>query len=261
MNILLITQNAPLYLPWFLDQFVARARADGHTVLLTRLSPAHGRSLWREASRRLAFYGPRAFLIATGRIVLARLASKWPAAVRRGRCFSVENVMARHGIVEWKTTSVNDPAFTERIRSGGIDLIVSVAAPEIFRKDLLSAPRSGCLNYHTALLPRHRGRQPLFWALLEGDAETGVSVHKMNEQLDDGPIYGQRRVLIEPGDTLDDLYLKTMRVGVEALVDAVSMVARGERAAIPNPREQATQHRFPSREDARAFRRAGKHFF
>lgn len=261
MNLLLITQKAPLYLPWFLDQLVSRARAAGHVVFLTRLSPAHANSMGREAARRFAFYGPWAFLVAAGRIARAHLASRLPAAVRRGRCFSVENVIARHALAEWKTGSVNAPGFIDRIRSAGIDLIISVAAPEIFRKELLSAPTRGCINYHTALLPRHRGRQPLFWALLEGDAETGVSVHEMNEYLDDGPIFCRLRVPIQPADTLDDLYRKTMRVGVEALMEAVSKVARGERAAIPNPREQATQHRFPFPGEARAFRRAGKRFF
>lgn len=261
MKILVITQDAPLYVSWFLDQFIGRAVAEGHRVYLTRLSPAAGGSLLREAKRRLAFYGPRAFATAAWRILLGRAASRLPAAARGGRCLSVDNVIARHHPPEMPTRSVNDPAFVSRVREEGIDLIVSVAAPEIFRQGILGAVPRGCVNYHTALLPRHRGRQPLFWALLEGDAETGVTIHEMNERVDDGPILCQQRVPIGRGDTLDDLYWKTMRVGVDALLEAVARIKRGERATLPNPRDQATYHRFPTRADSLAFRRAGKRFF
>lgn len=261
MKILVITQDAPLYLPWFLDRFVGRAAAQGHRVFLTRLSPAAGGSMWREAKRRWAFYGPRAFATASCRILLHRLASKLPAALRGGRCFSLGRVIARHGVPEIPTRSVNDPAFVARVRAEGIDLVVSVAAPEIFRAEILAAPPRGCINYHTALLPRHRGRQPLFWAMLAGDAETGVTVHEMNAKLDDGPILCQKRVPISGTDTLHDLYLKTMSVGVDALLEAVGKIARGDRARMPNPAEGAVVHGFPGRAEAAAFRRAGRRFF
>lgn len=261
MKLLVITQNAPLYLPWFLDRFIEGARAAGHEVRLTRLSPLFRKTWGEEIRSRLACYGITGFAHLAARALWHKAAAALPAASRRGACHSLRNVIRKHGVEEWPAESVNAPDYVACIRSAGVDLVVSIAAPEIFRRPLLEAPARGCLNYHTALLPRHRGRLPLFWALWEGDAETGVTVHEMNERLDDGPILVQHRVPIEPGDTLDRLYWKTMRAGGPALLEAVEMIVRGDPRRLPNPREGATRHAFPDAVTARAFRRAGKRFF
>lgn len=260
MKILVVTQNAPLYLPEFMDALLARLAAAGHTTRVALLSPKFRRN-WRLGARdRLALYGWRDFVRMTLRVAVRGALARLPARWRGERCWSVRNAAARHRADLWTAASVNDPAFVARVRSEEIDLVVSVASPQMFRAALLSAPRLGCLNYHTSLLPRHRGRQPLFWAAYEGDAETGVSVHEMNERLDDGPILVQVRVPIAPGDTIDRLYWKTMAVGVDALVRAVEMKARGDANRRPNPADQATTHRFPTAAEARAFRARGGRF-
>lgn len=260
MNVLIITQDAPIYLPWFLDRFVAGARAGGHRIFLTRLSGLHKDGVLAETARRFFYYGPADFC----RMLFAIAAEKLKSRLRfhgDAGCHSVSDVVRRHGLVEIETASVNDTEFVGRVKSAKIDLAISIAAPEIFRSGILTAPRYGCINYHTALLPKNRGRQPLFFALLDGATETGVTVHEMNRRLDDGPILAQAEFRIAPGDSLHRLYVKSMRVGVGVLLRAVEMKATGDPRRLPNPRTRATYHGFPSRREVRRFRKSGKTFF
>ena len=64
---------------------------------------------------------------------------------------------------------------------------------KFLRKKILDAPKYGCINYHTALLPKYRGRQPLFWALLNNEKTTGITIHKMDEFIDKGELIIQKK--------------------------------------------------------------------
>ncbi len=260
MKILIATQNAPLYLPEFLDRLLPALQAAGHEVVVAARAARFRKSWWAEAVERLRFYGGWNFVRVVARILARRIRAIVSGSRGRG-AWTLTQVLRRHGVSRWPVSSFNAPDFVDRVRREGVDLLLSVAAPEIFRDTLLLAPRKGCLNYHSALLPKHRGRQPLFWAMLEGDREVGVSVHEMTRELDAGPILVQRRVAVEGGDTLDRLYWKTMEIGVPAVLEAVEMVRRGDPRRLPNPVEEGSIHRFPSASDAREFRRRGLRFF
>ncbi len=80
------------------------------------------------------------------------------------------------------------PEFIDEIKRLAPDLIVVVAFGQILPQSLLDVPRHGCLNVHTSILPRHRGAAPIQWALLDGDAETGVTIMRMDAGLDTGPV-------------------------------------------------------------------------
>src|SRR5205823_5731761 len=81
--------------------------------------------------------------------------------------------------------------------------------------------RLGCINLHSAPLPRYQGMMPNFWTMVEGEPEAAVTVHYMVEKLDAGDIILQRAVPIRPPDSLHDLMVRSKVVGVEALLEAV----------------------------------------
>jgi methionyl-tRNA formyltransferase len=101
---------------------------------------------------------------------------------------------------------VNSKDFVDWIKSRKPDLILSAAYPQIFRKPLLQAPNIGCVNSHPSLLPRCRGAHPVFWAILSGEKQSGVTAHYMTTSLDDGDIIAQRRLNIEPAIRYRELY-------------------------------------------------------
>jgi methionyl-tRNA formyltransferase len=262
MKILIVTQNAPVYLAPFLDDLLTRLKGAGHTVSgVVALSPVFKKSLMAEVKERFAYYGPIDFLRMTAFIVRTKLLSKLTKIFPACGCHSLDNVLKKHQIQRRGADDVNSPNFVTSIQAERIDLIISVASPKIFKSELLRAPARGCINYHTGMLPRFRGRQPLFWALRHGEAEVGVTVHEMDEQLDNGPILAQRSVPIEPRDTLHSLYLKTIHIGPQVLTDAVEKVAEGGAERIKNDSARATYFGFPQPADVRAFRKAGRRFF
>ncbi|MFB6273248.1 MAG: methionyl-tRNA formyltransferase, partial [Salinibacter sp.] len=140
-----------------------------------------------------------------------------------------------------------------------VDLVVSIACPQIVREDLLTCPPEGVVNIHGALLPKYRGKLPSFWVLANGEEKTGVTVHYMNEDLDDGPIIVQKEVPIRPDDTLHSLVLRSkVQYGASALAEAVRQIANGTVETEDNPEEDATYFSFPDGEAIRRFRTRGR---
>ena len=156
--------------------------------------------------------------------------------------------------------NVNAPASVEAIRAMKPDLLVSVAGNQIFRPALLKVAPKGCLNVHSALLPKYRGLMPTFWTLKNGEKETGVSVFLVDEGIDSGPIVVQKRVPIRT-NRLEELIRQTKVVGMDAVWEAVEKVRRGRLKLIPNPDAEKSYFSFPTKEDIRAFRAAGKRLY
>lgn len=262
MKLVVVTQDAPIYLPAFLDRAFASLTARGHRVEgVVALRPTFKNTWAQEIRSRLAYYGAVDFLRMAAYIarhkLLARLAPLFPAV----GCHSVANVLARHGVERLPVSSVNDAEFHELLKRREVDLVLSIAATQIFRKKLLATPRLGCLNYHMGMLPRYRGRQPLFWALYHGEPNVGLTVHQMDSELDNGPIVVQTSVAVDPEDSLHRLYLKCLARGPELIAQAVDLLERCDAERIPNDRNAASYFSFPTAEDARQYRAGGHRFF
>jgi methionyl-tRNA formyltransferase len=117
---------------------------------------------------------------------------------------------------------IRDPAVAARLREIAPDLMVVVAYGQIIPRSILEIPRRGVLNVHASMLPRHRGAAPVAHALLAGDSETGVTIMKMDEQLDHGPILAMRSVAIEPQEDAAGLTRRLAGVGAALLVETIA---------------------------------------
>jgi methionyl-tRNA formyltransferase len=117
------------------------------------------------------------------------------------------------------------------------DVIVVVAYGRIFPPELLRLPRFGCVNVHASLLPRHRGASPVQAAILAGDRETGVATMKMDEGLDTGPVYLERRVAIGERETAGELSARLAALGGQLLVETLAGLEAGTLAARPQAGE------------------------
>lgn len=122
--------------------------------------------------------------------------------------------------------------FYHQLRALNADLGVVVAYGHLLRPELLAIPRLGLVNVHASLLPRWRGAAPIHWAVLSGDAETGVAIMRLEQGLDTGAVWHVRRTPILPNDTTGTLFTRLALLGAEALVEALPRVAAGE-APIP----------------------------
>jgi methionyl-tRNA formyltransferase len=138
------------------------------------------------------------------------------------------------------------------------DLLVSLAASQIFGRDVLEIPSQGSINLHSGPLPRYQGMMPNFWTLVNGEPQGAVTVHYMAEKLDAGDIILQRLVPIHPSDSLHSLILRSKQIGVHALADAIQQIEQGKVRRQPMDMKQATYFSFPTRADARRLLAQGR---
>ncbi len=117
-----------------------------------------------------------------------------------------------------------DLACQQELAALGADLSVVVAFGQILPPAVLSQPPLGCWNGHGSLLPRWRGAAPIQWALLEGDAETGVGIMAMEEGLDTGPVLLERRLAIPLLQNAGQLAERLARLTGELLVEALPLI-------------------------------------
>ncbi len=119
------------------------------------------------------------------------------------------------------------------------DLILVVGFPWRLPSELLTIPRLGSLNTHPALLPRYRGPNPIFWHFMNGEAQGGLTIHRMEADFDTGPILAQRAVEITPDDDIDSFLPKLFEAGAEVIPEALARVAAGD-PGITQPAEGAS---------------------
>jgi methionyl-tRNA formyltransferase len=106
----------------------------------------------------------------------------------------------------------------------GIMAYVLQFAPQAF----VNIPRHGTVQYHPSLLPRHRGPSAISWSIALGETQTGISIFRPNDGLDEGPVVLQKSVPIRPDETLGELYFnKLFPMGVAALLEAADLIAAG----------------------------------
>jgi len=120
-----------------------------------------------------------------------------------------------------------NPELWRAISDASPDAAVVVAYGKILPGEILGLPRLGCVNVHASLLPRHRGASPVPAAILAGDAETGVVTMRMEEELDTGPIYLERRVPIAEKEDAGSLSRRLSREGADLLVETLHGLQKG----------------------------------
>jgi methionyl-tRNA formyltransferase len=120
------------------------------------------------------------------------------------------------------------------------ECLVVAAYGQILPAALLEWPDHGAINVHASLLPRWRGAAPVAHAILAGDAEAGVSIMRMDEGLDTGPVYAQRGEPVHPDDTTPALTARLADLGATLLIETLDAVARGEAVATPQPESGVT---------------------
>jgi methionyl-tRNA formyltransferase len=169
----------------------------------------------------------------------------------------VEEAASRHGVRILHVEDINSPETVAWLTSIRPKMMVSVAASQIFRSEVLEIPELGCINLHSSPLPKYRGMMPNFWAMWHGDTRTCVTVHRMVPKLDAGEIILQKEVPIHPHDTLHDLMQRSKVIGGQALVEAAEIITAGIAQPRPLNLEEGSYFHFPTRGDAKKLRKLG----
>ncbi len=248
LRVFVITEDDPLYVAKFFEVFLAELPREHVDLIGMTISRAFHEPIWKTARRIHRFYGTTDFFRLFLRYAVAKLN-------RRG----IGRLARACGIPLLETPSVNANEFVERLAAMQVDLVVSVAAPEIFKPPLLRVARLGCINIHSGRLPRYRGMMPTFWQLRHGEHEAVVTIHEMAEKLDAGGVIAMRAVELRERDVLDRVITATKRDGARAMIEVLERTAKaGELPpAVPLDMTQAGYFRFPDPESVKAFRTLG----
>jgi methionyl-tRNA formyltransferase len=255
MRIALVTQEEPFYLPPALDALCTARQKDIAALIIL---PSFNEGLRATAGRLYEFYGPRDFTRLTGRFTWARIADNLNNLATLTRPYSAVDVARRYDIPIYKPGKINATEFVATLRDEiRPDLLVSVAASQVLKQRVLEVPPMGCINLHSAPLPRYQGMMPNFWTMLHNEPEAMVTIHYMVEKLDAGDIIVQLPVPIYPGDSLHNLMVRSKQIGVQAMLEAVEQIEQGTVQRQPMDKNRATYFSFPTRIDGQRLRQRG----
>lgn len=146
---------------------------------------------------------------------------------------SVAELARQKGIEVITPADVNAPDVVARVRALAPDFLFSAMFRQMLKRELLEVPRRGALNLHPSLLPKFRGRSPLNWVLVQGETETGVTLHYMVEKADRGDIVAQRRIPIAADDTALSLHRKATAASRALWREAYPLLAADRAPRIP----------------------------
>lgn len=153
---------------------------------------------------------------------------------------SVAQLCARNGIPVHAPEDANHPLWIERIAKLNPDYIFSFYYRNLLSEALLATAGKGAFNLHGSLLPKYRGRAPANWVLVNGETETGVTLHRMVKRADAGAILAQQKVSIDRTDTGLSLHAKLRDAAAALLRDALPQLAQGKLAETAQDESQAT---------------------
>lgn len=145
-----------------------------------------------------------------------------------------------HGIPVFQPDTLRDGAALAQLEELAPELIVVAAYGRVLPKKILDLPPKGCINVHSSLLPKYRGAAPINWAMVNGDAETGVTIMHMAQALDAGDIIDQAATPIDPEETAEALHDRLAGLGGQLLVKVVADIAAGAAKRVPQDPEQVT---------------------
>ena len=246
LRVFIITEDDPLYVVGFFDVFFSEYPRDEIEICGITIDRPFHEPMWDAIRRVRALYNVWELFRQGLRLLGARI---------RGR--SIRSLATSLQIRIVTTPSVNKPEYVELIRTIAPDVIMSVAAPEIFKPALLGIPRLGCFNIHSGRLPTYRGMMPTFWQMLRGESDVTITVHRMAEKLDAGDVVATQGFAIRKSDSLDRVIKGTKSEGARLFIKVLRDLRMRRVQSSPLDMKQASYFSFPKPDDVREFRKRG----
>src|SRR5713101_2219830 len=148
----------------------------------------------------------------------------------------VKQVALAHGIPVWQPGSLKRPENIEALAAYHADLYIVAAFGQILPQAVIDLPRYGTLNIHASLLPKYRGVSPISEAILQGDAESGVTIILLDAGVDTGPMLLKKGMPIGEDETTGSLTGKLADLGAQALLEVLPLWVKGE--ITPEPQDE-----------------------
>jgi methionyl-tRNA formyltransferase len=146
-----------------------------------------------------------------------------------GRPDALRLAAQEKGLKVYQFKSLRDPAATQAMREAGADIGIMAFVTQFAPQEFVNIPKHGTIQYHPSLLPKYRGPSSINWPIIKGDTETGLSIFRPTDGLDEGAVILQKKTPIGPDDTLGTVYFNRLfPMGVEAMLEAADLVVAGK---------------------------------
>lgn len=176
---------------------------------------------------RIIFFGEDSFsniilqsLIYSGHNVLL-VVSPWYDNLIHKR---LENTCFRNQIEYTRIKDLNSIEFIRKLKDMAPEMIVVSHFEKLLKKEIIDIPKLGCINLHPSLLPNYRGMSPQHWPIINGESETGITVHYIDETADTGDIILQKKVEINPDMYVSELQLEFIKTYKTIVVEAIDLI-------------------------------------
>lgn len=254
MRLIIITQDEPFYLANNLNYLVESLPDHSLIVacVVNNASPfGKNENFFQKALKTYKIFGIKFFLYYAAKYIGSKL----------DKSKKVDFVLKKFNIPKIVLSkNINNDDSVEILKSYNPDLLISILGNQIFKEKIFNLAPKGCLNLHTALLPKYRGLMPTFWVLKNNEKYTGVSVFFVDKGIDSGPIIIQEK--IEIGNrSQEELIAYTKKIGMDCIIKSVDLIHSGSFDTIKNNDDEMTYFSFPSKDDVNEFVRIGKKFF
>jgi methionyl-tRNA formyltransferase len=142
---------------------------------------------------------------------------------------SLRVAVQQKGLPVYQFKSLRAPEASQIMREAGADIGIMAFVTQFAPQEFVSIPKHGTIQYHPSLLPKYRGPSSINWPIIKGDTETGLTIFRPTDGLDEGAVVLQKKTPIGPDDTLGSIYFdRLFPMGVEALLEAADLVVSGK---------------------------------
>lgn len=146
----------------------------------------------------------------------------------------------KRGVPVFQMSNLTDPDAAAAMKSLDVDIGIMAFVLQFAPQDFVNIPRSGTIQYHPSLLPRYRGPSSINWPIVCGETETGLTIFRPTDGMDEGPVILQKKVSILPDDTLGKIYFERLfPLGVAAMLEAADLVVAGRHTETEQDASQA----------------------
>ncbi len=254
IRIILLTQDDPFYLYESTNDLLGKIKSSKNYELvfgiISSASPfGKPESFYKKILKTFKIFGFRFFVHYTMSFILRRI-------ILQKR---IGNVFKKYKIPFISLKSdINDPKIEQKIKSLSADLILIIAGNQIIKKNILKSTKFGVYNVHSSLLPDYKGLMPTFWVLKNNEKFTGVTLYKLTEGIDNGPIISQKKIKIHKKLSQAKLILKLKLLANELIItDLIKITNQSNYIANTG----GSYFKFPKKEDVIIFKANNKKFF
>jgi len=257
MNIEFLTQDDPLYILPFFEEFFGNYTSEFNITQVSCCRPMGKRSRRKLLKELACLYRPLGFARLVTRAALWRVLGMMPRRRGSSSYYSLAQLCRAYSVPCARVDNPNAPEYAQQLKARGVDLLVSVACPYILKEHLLQVTPLGCINIHHAPLPRYKGMMPTFWQMYHGEQKVGVTVHYMVPKVDEGAALLQSELAIQPGESLDHLIRRSKRHGAHCMAQAIREMADNRQLAVRLDNNKGSYYTFPTFAEMKEFHRRG----